>query len=324
MALWVAISTVDEKAVQVYATHKAYLCLYDQFGRTPLTYAVQKGNLNIIKTLIRAGCNVNDADLPNKITALHAAAAKGTADILTYILQCGGDVHAQDYEDLTPLDYAISKKNLERVRQLVSAGSQVSSEQALRGDGQLREFLLHTHQEQTHTESVHDSTKPNKQQRDAIWRAEECKLTSIRDALNQSVSQEAGATDPVVGQRRRMRSQQLRQQLLNETRASMQRKFIQVNHSVFCYELDLHTQKPEDAVEIVKDHIKVFEATCTDVLKRAVMLHVITGRGNNSRVRLQSPLKDAVLKHFKVNKLHCTEDPKSNGGAFCLRLPQSK
>jgi Fem-1 family protein b len=50
------------------------------------------GHLNVVKTLVRAGADVNHATLTQS-TPLRAACFDGRLDIVTYLVEHGADIH---------------------------------------------------------------------------------------------------------------------------------------------------------------------------------------------------------------------------------------
>lgn len=90
-------------------------------GTTELFRAIERGNMNEIRTLIHHGADVNGRSkslgvMTNLVfsvpyaagsTPLHAAALLGARDIATLLLRHGADPAARNNEGHTPLDYAL-------------------------------------------------------------------------------------------------------------------------------------------------------------------------------------------------------------------------
>jgi glucan biosynthesis protein C len=63
----------------------------DDFGQTPLHYAVRNGNKIALSMLLKAGANPNAADAEYGNTPLHYAATLGNDDIIQKLIAAGGD-----------------------------------------------------------------------------------------------------------------------------------------------------------------------------------------------------------------------------------------
>lgn len=75
----------------------------------PLGVAVAAGHLGIAKRLIQAGCPVNSRNNLGQ-TALHRAAEKNRLDCARYLLKCGADRKARDWQGQTPAQRATDPK----------------------------------------------------------------------------------------------------------------------------------------------------------------------------------------------------------------------
>jgi ankyrin repeat protein len=109
-----------------------------------LIYACLYGNADIVKALIAAGANVNQAGKPiamqratAKMTPLMVAAMWGHAAIVKLLLAAGADVGAKDGKGHTALDWARSKKGKgnEQSAKLIAAAGAQSSLSAVDPDG---------------------------------------------------------------------------------------------------------------------------------------------------------------------------------------------
>lgn len=98
----------------------------DQFGRTPLHYAVNHPSM--VQFLIDAGADVNAADVFER-TPLHMALQY--PDSVRILLDAGADVTARDFIGNTPLErtlrYGTGSRNLVVVNLLLSAGAGAAS-----------------------------------------------------------------------------------------------------------------------------------------------------------------------------------------------------
>ena len=83
----------------------------------PLSSASAAGQLEIARTLIAHGANVN-ARGAGDFTALHESAASGRLEFAKLLLDHGADVNAKTSEGKTPLDYAREHNRREMVELL--------------------------------------------------------------------------------------------------------------------------------------------------------------------------------------------------------------
>jgi len=81
-------------------------------GFTPLLFAARQGHMDVVKTLIDAGANINLAD-PDSTTPLLISIINFHYDIAAYLIERGADVNAADTRGRTPLYAAIDQKNLD-------------------------------------------------------------------------------------------------------------------------------------------------------------------------------------------------------------------
>jgi ankyrin repeat protein len=85
--------------------------------------------VELIQILIRAGATVERDDRTDGFTAVHAAAENGHVDVLTLLMEAGGQsvLGVFDYVDRTPLICAVDKKHLEAAMLLIRAGSDINA-----------------------------------------------------------------------------------------------------------------------------------------------------------------------------------------------------
>lgn len=84
---------------------------------TPLASASAARQLEIARTLIEHGANVN-ARASGDFTPLHEAAASGKLDFARLLIERGADVNAKTTDGKTPLDYAREHNQHEMVELL--------------------------------------------------------------------------------------------------------------------------------------------------------------------------------------------------------------
>lgn len=75
----------------------------DAQGRTALFVAVQSGRIEMVKTMVNAGCDVN-ATCAAGDTPLHVAARNGSPGIIRILIRQGADLDALDADGRTPLE----------------------------------------------------------------------------------------------------------------------------------------------------------------------------------------------------------------------------
>jgi len=76
----------------------------DNFGQTPLHYAVKDGNKSAIQLLLQAGANPNSTESYNGNSALHYAATLGVEEFIRALLAAGGDVNLTRKDGENSLD----------------------------------------------------------------------------------------------------------------------------------------------------------------------------------------------------------------------------
>ncbi|XP_075058880.1 ankyrin repeat domain-containing protein 6 isoform X3 [Mixophyes fleayi] len=110
------------------AVTKDYGCQWHFFsgwhGRTPLHLAANKGHLNVVQILLKAGCDLDIQDDGHQ-TALHRAAVVGNSDILAVLIQEGCALDRQDKDGNTALHEAAWHGFSQSVKLLVKAGANV-------------------------------------------------------------------------------------------------------------------------------------------------------------------------------------------------------
>ena len=90
-------------------------------GLSPLLYAARDGRLDIARTLVEAGADINQADA-NGISPLIAAITNNHVAVALFLIDRGADIHASDWYGRTPLWSAVETRN-----QDFDAGTQENS-----------------------------------------------------------------------------------------------------------------------------------------------------------------------------------------------------
>lgn len=91
-------------------------------GQTPLHLAADKGDINLLKTLLLETCsNINQRD-DHLATPLHFA-AYSSAEAVKFLIKAGADLNPLDADGDPPLEWADESRNVENIRFLVNAGA---------------------------------------------------------------------------------------------------------------------------------------------------------------------------------------------------------
>ena len=123
--------------------------VHNRYGRTPLFWAVENQQAELVYLLIQAGANVNAADRFGA-TPLRFAAAAGSLEIAQALLQAGAQVNPEPsglptfYDGNTPLHAALSGSNpAPMVRLLVENGADVNLKDRYRSNSSLLHLVIH-------------------------------------------------------------------------------------------------------------------------------------------------------------------------------------
>ncbi|XP_071136188.1 ankyrin homolog [Mytilus edulis] len=126
---WTALHYCSRKAmgVDILLEAGADVNIADRDNITPLLMAATEGFDRVVKTLIKAGCQVNMASKLSNKTALHVLTYKGHTDCVGNLIEAGADVNIYDFEYHTPLWYAIKNKQNEIAKFLLRANCMVDT-----------------------------------------------------------------------------------------------------------------------------------------------------------------------------------------------------
>ena len=92
---------------------------------TPLQTAAQYGQLDIVRSLLDEGSDVNETD-NLRMTALHAASASGRLEIAKLLVERGAHVNSRSINGWTPLQNASKHGHAEITRLLLDHGAEVN------------------------------------------------------------------------------------------------------------------------------------------------------------------------------------------------------
>jgi ankyrin repeat protein len=119
-ALHIAASCNNAEAAQVLVKYGAYPNSKDCRERTPLHFAVNEGNLEVIKILLEhCWTNLSIKDCKSR-TALHIAAKSNQVEALRLLLEKGCDTNVLGKSSFTPLHYAAKKGCTDAIQALLS------------------------------------------------------------------------------------------------------------------------------------------------------------------------------------------------------------
>ncbi len=90
--------------------------------KTPLILAAERGQLEVVVSLIQAGAEINHANR-NRYTSLMAACMKGDKQIVEFLLKRGADIYVQNSHGETPMVIACRFERKKILPLLINAGS---------------------------------------------------------------------------------------------------------------------------------------------------------------------------------------------------------
>ncbi|KAG7331736.1 hypothetical protein KOW79_005705 [Hemibagrus wyckioides] len=95
-----------------------------KYGRTPLHLAAYKNHIEVVRILLKAGCDLDIQDDGDQ-TALHRAAVVGNSDVITALVQEGCALDRQDKDGNTALHEVAWHGFSQSVKLLVKAGAHI-------------------------------------------------------------------------------------------------------------------------------------------------------------------------------------------------------
>lgn len=125
--LWEAVTNNQTAEVIAAINEGADVNEKDGEGKTPLHYAVEYGNNEIIQVLINAGANVNAKNF-FEVTPLHVAVTREMRVIAQILIYAGANVNEKNKYGQMPLLMAAYVGNVEIAQMLISAGANVNEE----------------------------------------------------------------------------------------------------------------------------------------------------------------------------------------------------
>jgi len=124
-ALHLAADRGHKEVVGLLLEHGADVNAKDR-NRTALDYASEKGHKEVVELLLEHGADVNAKDDWDR-TSLHSAAEEGHKDIVELLITEGANVNARDGDSRTPLHYAAEKGHKKIVGLLLAHGADANA-----------------------------------------------------------------------------------------------------------------------------------------------------------------------------------------------------
>ena len=141
-SLRIALYMRDLEKAKAFIQQGININVSDGHGYTPLHYAVQNNQKEIVQLLIAKNADVNAKNRSGE-TPLHIASAMDNKDIVELLLGEGADVNAKNEKSETPLDTMKEEWSQDVVKLLVGKGAEVSTHvAAFIGDvGKVKDFI---------------------------------------------------------------------------------------------------------------------------------------------------------------------------------------
>jgi ankyrin repeat protein len=125
--LWAAANYKgDVQTIRELLSAGAFIETRDMDGETPLMAAARRGDVEVVKTFVAAGAQVNATHSQNHGTALMNAAGWGRTEVVRVLLPAGADVNAQQTSGHTALMLAAEQGYTNIVKELIAAGADVN------------------------------------------------------------------------------------------------------------------------------------------------------------------------------------------------------
>jgi ankyrin repeat protein len=125
--LHVAAEAGRKNVVELLIAHDADVNAKSLIVETPLHSAIRGGHKEIMKLLLDNNADTNTQPGHLRMSPLHLAVAKASADICEMLLQRGAKTESRDLYGYTPLHYAVIKGNTDVVRALVNGGADTNA-----------------------------------------------------------------------------------------------------------------------------------------------------------------------------------------------------
>ena len=114
-----------------------------QGGKTPLHGAAMHGHVEVLRTLLERGAEVNARDRFSGATPLHAAASQGHADVITALLESGADPQQRNGRGQTARDVCLAAMSALVSEHLALSGN-AGSQEGKRSAGARMQIAIHS------------------------------------------------------------------------------------------------------------------------------------------------------------------------------------
>ncbi len=139
-----------------FSTQSGSSGLPDNVGRIAFKHAAENGYIEIMRTLLQRGINV-DTSMVGDTTPLRAASENGHLDIVKLLLEFNADVNASNDDGRTALQAAAKNGNLEIATLLIAKGADVNAK-TTRGYNALHDAIWNNHPEIARLLLAHGAT----------------------------------------------------------------------------------------------------------------------------------------------------------------------
>ena len=123
-AIYIAAENGHTQVMPLFIEAKADLQLPLEDGTTPLHIVAQNGHAAMIKTLWKAGLNLNQ--LCKKVTPAIVAAHQDRASVIKQLFECKADLNKPALDGSTPLHWAIKRANFATIKVLLECGADLT------------------------------------------------------------------------------------------------------------------------------------------------------------------------------------------------------
>ncbi len=104
------------KMVQQSITNGQDVNGYSEYGWTPVMFAIQTGDTEIVTALVRAGADVNVRAKDSSTPLIQAVITATTPDMIETLLRLGADITTQDKHGRTAHEYALENPDLQHTK----------------------------------------------------------------------------------------------------------------------------------------------------------------------------------------------------------------
>lgn len=125
-----AVSATKVKDIKTLLDQGADIHTQNEWGLTPIMLASQYNpSVNVLKALLDAGADIQEAEPKYRSNALHLAADKSSSPkVIAELLKAGADLNARNYLGETALIMAVNSNPETRViSELIKAGADINA-----------------------------------------------------------------------------------------------------------------------------------------------------------------------------------------------------